>query len=315
MSAFADNRGTHVVVVLNWHGREDTLACVESLVAGSPDAEVLVVDNGSGDGTIEDVAARWSQVHVLPLDGNHGFSGGMNRGIGFAIHELNASTVTILNNDTVISPGAMAALEAIARSADLAVSPVVRYRDEPENIWFGGGSLDVANGFPFHTAPQDFEPCIEGLRSSRVLAGCCITARTDIWRRVGLFDERFFLNFEDSEWSLRATERGVRLVVACDVGILHAVSASFTGSAATLGSFYYLRNGLLFARLAGAGLTARARFLRRFGFAGMRRQSVRGRTRSIALLVWAVGADAVRRYGEAPLSLQRRVARWAQESS
>lgn len=307
--------GRHVVVVLNWHGRTDTLACVESLLTGSPEAAVLVVDNGSADGTLEAVATRWPAVHVLALDRNHGFSGGMNRGIRYAMESLYAGTVTILNNDTVIAHGAMAALEAIAASASLAVSPIVRYRDAPERIWFGGGSLDAANGFPFHTAPEDLELCVAGLRTSTVLAGCCITARSETWRRVGLFDERFFLNFEDSEWSLRAIERGVRLVVACDVEILHAVSASFRGSAARLGSFYYLRNGLLFARLAGAGLRARARFLRRFGFEGIRLQSARGRIRTLTVLMWAVLTDTTRRYGEAPRALQRRVARWAQETS
>lgn len=307
--------GRHVVVVLNWHGRTDTLTCVESLVTGSPEAEVLVVDNGSADGTLAAVAERWPAAHVLALARNHGFSGGMNRGIRHALESLDAGTVTILNNDTVIAPGTMAALAAIAASAPLAVSPVVRYRDAPERIWFGGGSLDVANGFPFHTAPEDLAPCVAGVRPSTVLAGCCITARSETWRRVGLFDERFFLNFEDSEWSLRATGRGVRLVVACDVEILHAVSASFTGPAARLGSFYYLRNGLLFARLAGAGLRARARFLRRFGFGGIRRQSARGRVRTLTVLLWAVLTDAIRRYGEAPRTLQRRVAGWAQESS
>ena len=305
----------HVVVVLNWHGRSDTLACVESLSAGSPEAEVLVVDNGSADRTLDAVAERWPDVHLLALERNHGFSGGMNRGIRHALESLGARTVTILNNDTVIAPGAMAALEAIAASADLAVSPVVRYRDSPERIWFGGGSLDDANGFPFHTAPEDLAPCVAGLRPSTVLAGCCITARSDVWRRVGLFDERFFLNFEDSEWSLRATERGVGLAVACDVEILHAVSASFTGTAATLGSFYYLRNGLLFARLAGSGFGARTRFLRRFGLGGIRRQSARSRGRTLTVLMWAVVTDTARSYGEAPRALQRRAARWAQETS
>ncbi|WP_292832139.1 glycosyltransferase family 2 protein [Microbacterium sp.] len=304
----------HVVVVLNWRGRTDTLACVESLVEGSPEAQVLVVDNGSADGTLEAVAERWPAVHLVALDRNHGFSGGMNRGIRHAMDELAAGTVTILNNDTVISPGAMTALASIAESADVAVCPVVRYRDDPDKLWFGGGSLDVANGFPFHTAPEDLELCESGLRSSTVLAGCCITARSDAWRRVGLFDERFFLNFEDSEWSLRAAACGIRLVVACDVSILHAVSASFTGSAARLGTFYYLRNGLLFARLAGAGLRARMEFVRRFGLAGTRHLGSRGRARALLLLAWAIGADVARRYGEAPLALQRRVARWSQES-
>ena len=301
----------HVVVVLNWHGRSDTLACVETLTEGSPETDVLVVDNGSLDGTIDAVQQRWPRVHTLQLEQNHGFSGGMNRGIRFAMEVLSASIVTVLNNDTVVSPGAMTELAAIADGVDLAVSPVVRYRDEPEKIWFGGGYLDAVNGYPFHTAPADFEPCESGLRSSTVLAGCCITARADVWRQVGLFDERFFLNFEDSEWSLRATRRGVRLVVACDVYILHAVSASFTGAAATLGSFYYLRNGLLFARLSGARPRARARFIRRFGLAGTRRLSARNRARAVVVLGWAVGCDAVRRYGEAPWPVRRLAQRWA----
>lgn len=273
------------------------------------------MDNGSFDGTLEAVAEQWSGVHALPLDRNHGFAGGMNRGIRHALEVLGAGTVTILNNDTVITEGAMAALAAIAGSATVAVSPVVRYRDAPDEIWFGGGSLDVKNGFPFHTAPADLAACEAGVRASAVLAGCCITAHADTWRRAGMFDERYFLNFEDSEWSLRASGRGVRLVVACDVEILHAVSASFTGSAATLGSFYYLRNGLLFARTAGAGLRARAQFVRRFGFAGLRRTSARGRVRSLTVLAWAVAADLFRRYGEAPRPLHRRVAGWAHDSS
>lgn len=303
------------MVILNWHGRSDTVDCVESLIDGSPEAVVLVVDNGSFDGALEAVVAQWPQVRGLQLDRNYGFSGGMNRGLRHAIDELSASVVTILNNDTVVPAGAIVELGRLAASGDFAVSPEVRYREEPDKLWFGGGSLDVENGYPFHTAPNDLSQCADGLRSSMVLAGCCITARSDVWNSVGLFDERFFLNFEDSEWSLRAAKRNVRLVVACDVSILHAVSASFTGSAATLGSFYFLRNGLLFGRLAGAGLCGRMRFIRRFGLTGLRHLRISTLSRKLLVLLWAIVADATRRYGEAPPALQRRVALWNQETA
>ena len=64
----------HVVIVLNFHGREDTLRCVDSLVSGSPEAAVLVVDNGSHDGTAAEVRRRWPQVATVEeLKRIHGY--------------------------------------------------------------------------------------------------------------------------------------------------------------------------------------------------------------------------------------------------
>lgn len=299
----------HVVVVLNWHGRDDTLACVESLVMGSPESAVLVVDNGSFDGTLDAVRSRWAHVRTLQLDENTGFSGGMNRGIRQALG-LGAGVVTVLNNDTVVPPGALAQLRSAATD-DLAVSPTVMYRDAPDEIWFGGGTLDVVDAFPHHTDPADLGPCRGGIRLTTLLAGCCITATATAWQRVGLFDERFFLNFEDSEWSLRAAEHGVRLGVACEVRILHAVSASFSGSAATLGSFYYVRNGLLFNRIAGGGVRSRLRFIRRAARGTLRDRSVSQVWRTALVVGWAAAAFALRRFGPAPRALQRMARKWS----
>lgn len=300
----------HVVVVLNWNGREDTLACVASIIEDGPGVSVLVVDNGSFDGTVEAVAARWPDVHTLQLEQNTGFTGGMNSGIRHGLDELAADTVTILNNDTIVRGGALARLRDVAATG-AAVCPEIRYLAEPERVWFGGGALDRRDGYPHHIAADALSACDDGLRSSEMLTGCCITATADVWRRVGLFDERFFLNFEDSEWSLRAAAAGVPLVVACDAVILHAVSASFRGAAATLGSYYYLRNGLLFSRLAGVGAGARHRFLRRFGFVGMRRSGWRERTRLARVTAQAVFDYARGRYGTAPPGFAGRVASWA----
>jgi GT2 family glycosyltransferase len=299
-------------VVLNWHGRQDTVACVRSILASDENTEILVVDNGSFDGTLAEVDGL-TRVHTLQLPRNVGFAGGMNGGIGWSLRHR-AHVVTILNNDTLIPPGALEQLAALTRGA-LAVSPTVMYRDDPHRVWFGGGALDMPDGYPHHVPPEALGPCISGLRDTELLAGCCISASASTWRMVGTFDERFFLNFEDSEWSLRAREQGVRLAVACDIRILHAVSASFTGAAATLGSFYFLRNGLLFSKLAGASTRARLRFLRRFALTGLRRTTWLQRRRSLLVALWATSAYASRRFGEAPAPLRRRAERWNRQST
>jgi GT2 family glycosyltransferase len=297
----------HLVVVLNWHGRDDTVVCVRSIVDGDRGTEVLVVDNGSFDGTLGEFAGI-DRVHTLQLPRNVGFSGGMNRGIEWAL-DAGADIVTVLNNDTVIPAGALEHLAGFA-AGPVAVSPTVMYRDDPEHVWFGGGTLDMPDGYPHHTPVEELGACADGLRPTQLLAGCCITASASTWRTAGLFDERYFLNFEDSEWSLRARARGIRLAVACDVRILHAVSASFVGAASTLGSYYFLRNGLLFSRVAGAGFRARLRFIRRFGFGGLRHAALRDRGRALLVVGWAASAYALRRFGEAPPALRRLARRW-----
>jgi GT2 family glycosyltransferase len=297
----------HLVVVLNWHGRDDTVACVRSILAGDADTRVLLVDNGSFDGALA-AFDDTDRVQALQLPRNLGFSGGMNRGIERAIAE-GAEVVTILNNDTVVPSGAMAQLAALAEGP-VALSPTVMYRDEPERVWFAGGTLDMPDGYPHHTALDELTPCADGLRETELLAGCCITASVEIWQRAGLFDERFFLNFEDSEWSLRARGSGIRLLVACDVRIQHAVSASFTGAAATLGAFYYLRNGLLFSKITGTTTAARLRFLRRFGLRGLRHSSWQDRRRALVIGVSAACAYLFGRFGEAPAGVRRKAERW-----
>jgi GT2 family glycosyltransferase len=301
-----------VVVVLSWHGRRDTLACVESLLADPEPATVLVVDNGSFDGVLEEVAERWPEVHTLQTGTNLGFAGGMNRGIHWAL-DRGARFITVLNNDTIVPVGTIGRLQRVA-AGRRAVSPEVLYRDRPDELWFGGSSLDDRLMFPFHTPTEALEPPVDGLRVTRLLAGCCITASARVWHDVGLFDERFFLNFEDSEWSLRARRAGVELVVDCTVGILHAVSASFVREAAYLSTFYFVRNGLLFNRLGGGTVRSRLGFLRHTASlvitASVRSGQPKRAARHAVMAAWAVASHLLRRYGPAPRMLHRLASGW-----
>lgn len=318
----------HAIVVLSFNGRIDTMACLESLVTGSPEAMVIVVDNGSTDGTVAEVAARWPQVHTLQTGRNLGFTGGMNLGLRWAI-DAGAATVTVLNNDTIAPPGLAARLASVA-AAGRAVSPVVRVLTpnapaDPDAadsapVWFGGGTVDSATGLPRHTGPEDWPPTDgDGLRASTTLAGCCVTAPSDVWQRVGFFDERYFLNFEDAEWSRRAAALGVPLCVDSRAMLWHRVSASFVGPHRYLGAYYYARNGLWFVRTSdGATALTAWRFLRRhcLGPAVRRRASEPAHepARRTLVFVWAVAASVVGRFGPAPRSLVRVVERWSDGS-
>lgn len=307
----------HGVVVLNYRGKEDTLACLNSIAQGDNELIIYVVDNGSDDGVIDDASSMWPEVRTLAISENKGFSGGMNTGIRRALED-GCTTITILNNDTIIPAGTLSRLADLAGSWS-AVSPTVRYADDPESIWFGGGIVDGSLGVPRHLNAAELgeSPSDSGLRDTEILAGCCVTASADVWQRVGLLDDRYFLNFEDSDWSVRATDAGIQLHVATHEYILHKVSASFKGEYSYLGYYYYIRNGFLFG-------ISRVQDPRRFMWKFARHQVLpslwrpwREGDRSTALrrsilLGHALSALAMHRLGRASELTERRAAKWAQ---
>jgi len=321
---------TSLVVVLSFEGREDTLRCVASLVEGSAAHTVLVVDNGSHDGTVGAVETGFPQVRTHPTGDNLGFAGGMDAGIAWGLAH-GFEVITVLNNDTVVDAGCLDRLVATVRGDTgtgdptdgkrYAVSPRVTYLDDPSRAWFNGGLLDPVDGLPRHASPP--ESAVLAAQASRpggaypvdLLAGCCITATAGTWRRVGDFDERYFLNFEDSDWSLRARAAGVTLLVEPGATVRHRVSGSFVGQHSYLGTYYYTRNLLLFAKTwrghgpRGAVMLWR-RVLRPLP-SQLRRDGLRESSRQATVVAAGVLAHLTRHYGRAPRRLERRAGRWA----
>ena len=306
-----------LVVVLTWNGREDTLRCVASLRDGAAGHDVLVVDNGSHDGALDAVSAAWPGVGTLQTGENLGFAGGMNRGVAWGLRH-GYDVVTVLNNDTVVEPGALDRLVARATGTRTALSPRIVRDGDAGALWFAGGVLDAADGLPRHLTAAEVAasgPAPGPVVPTDLLTGCCIVADAAVWRDVGPFDERYFLNFEDSDWSLRAVRRGVGLLVDHDAVVRHRVSASFVGPAAYLGTFYYARNALLFARTWRDQGVRGWPILRRHVLPGVteawRTQGVVEGLRRGATVLAALVARAVRAGGRAPRGLERAAARWA----
>lgn len=204
------------IVVLNWNRRDDTLACLESLAqADLGGASLLLVDNGSLDGSVEAVRGRFPALRIVPLPENRGFAGGNNAGIRAAL-AAGAGGVLLLNNDTRVSPDFLIpllwAFDAYPRAA--AVCSAIHRLDRPEmldiayaKVRFGhrdAVQLCGVNALPGHGFEQRCEV--------EVAVGCSVLLAAEAVRRVGLFDERYFAYHEDVDWSLRARRAGYQLV-------------------------------------------------------------------------------------------------------
>ena len=137
------------VVILNWNGREWLQRFLPGVIANTPDAEVIVADNGSTDDSLAWLAATYPALRTLPLDGNHGFAGGYDR----ALAQVTADRYVLLNSDVEVTPGWIAALNAYLDSQPgmVACQPkVLSYRDRNrfEHAGAAGGYID-RNGYPF----------------------------------------------------------------------------------------------------------------------------------------------------------------------
>ncbi|MHA3704359.1 glycosyltransferase family 2 protein [Jatrophihabitans sp. YIM 134969] len=295
---------TTAVVVLNWNGGDDTIACLCSLASGDLGVVRYVVDNGSTDDSADRVERSGLADVVIRTGANLGYAGGNNAGLERVLAD-GFTHVAVLNNDTVVAPRAISELVAtlVARpdATSAAVSPRIDVEDDGR-LWFAGGVVD--RGWPRHLQPPEVAGR-SGVVETDLLTGCALVAHRDVWARTGGFDEGFFLIFEDSDWSVRARSRGVTLLVDHDVTVAHKVSRSFRAPRERrLASYYFVRNGLVFeARWA-------RRHLLRFVLTWIVRptaRAVRDRQldRDLALRWWALAAALTRRRGPASTRLAR----------
>lgn len=236
-------------VVLSWNGKDDTLACLESLEQATyPELSVVVVDNASTDGSPEAVAAEFPEVRLLRLDENRGFAGGVDAGLAAAL-DGDPEHVLLLNNDATVEPGFLEPLVEAA-SADGVGAACAQILDAATAmIWYAGARYDPRRGHQGrHTGygrprlPAEAAP----YETDRACGGAMLIPRTAL-EQVGPLDEALFAYAEDVDWSLRARAAGLRIVVVPASVVHHRVSMSSGGASSPDSIYYALRNGLVVA--------------------------------------------------------------------
>lgn len=213
------------VVIPTWNGRamlDVALASLERQSAAP--LEVIVVDNGSTDGTAEHLRQRWPAVEVVALAENAGFAAGVNRGLERARGEY----VALVNNDVELDPDFLRELEAGLvgdPGAASAASKMVRFDDRTvidatgDTLRWSGVALQRGQG---ERDRGQYD------RSERVFSACAGAAlyRRSAFDAVGMFDEAFFAYLEDVDWGFRAQLAGFGCIYVPTAIAYHVGSAT-----------------------------------------------------------------------------------------
>ncbi len=241
-------------VVLNYGTPVETGRAVRSIAeSGRTVDAILVVENGSGDGSAERLRATLPNAEVLESPGNLGFAGGCNLGITAAL-ERGAELILLVNSDAVVAEDAVQRLEdaLLADSACGISAPVLRSRKDPDRIESAGIVFSAMTGRMLHEAAA--QPTGSGTAGGRAVvdaaSACVMLVRRDVFERAGLFDDAYFFSFEDVEFCLRARRAGFSTVVATDATAFHDGGLSI-GPRSPRRLYFATRNHLLTASLWG----------------------------------------------------------------
>jgi GT2 family glycosyltransferase len=236
------------IIVLHWNGKHDTKACLESLEKLTyPNFEIIVVDNGSTDGSVPFLRDRFPGRLVIKTGANLGFSEGNNVGIRKAISR-GAELLFLLNNDTIVASDILERFVDTFRShpdAGILGAKIFLY-DQPDTLDHLGGKWNSKTGtFDFigHRFKEDGKSWQQPQELDYVCGAGLIVKRSVI-EAIGYLEPRYFLIWEESDFCLRARKAGYKILTCPQAKLWHKVSASMVGGKPH-STYFWWRNRLL----------------------------------------------------------------------
>lgn len=251
--------------IINYSVERDTIDCLNSLRnlnKNNLDLNVVLIDNSSTD----ELKIKHSDfdefgLKIIKTGSNLGFSGGHNRGIKYSL-DNNADYLLILNNDTRIDKDLLKNLvdgSLINHNIGIVVPKIYfekghefhndRYksRDLGKVIWYAGGYMDWKNIIGKNKGVDEVDNGQHDISVETKLAtGCCMLIKAEVFKRVGFFDERYFLYYEDTDFSMRVRKNGYKIYYEPEALLWHKNAGSAGGSGSKLQDYFISRNRMLF---------------------------------------------------------------------
>lgn len=245
------NNPSVYIIILNWNGFNDTKELLDSLRnINQKNVKILVVDNNSSGNDVKQLETNYKDfIQILKCDSNLGFAGGNNVGIKSSLDQ-NADFILLLNNDTVVEKGFLEPLINKFNAEDQAgiVAPQINYFSQPKRIWSAGGKISKVRGSGFAISNKLDNEIPQTDRYVDFVSGCCMLIKAQVFKRVGLFDEKFFLYVEDTDLCFRVKKAGYRIFVTPQSKIFHKVNSSTKNDFSVLPLYYTTRNRLYFSK-------------------------------------------------------------------
>ena len=259
------------IVILNWNRKNDTLDCLRSvklLSAENCDLSIIVIDNASSDNSQELIKKELFRIkrenswecELIENEENFGFAAGNNVGIRHALNH-GVDFVLILNNDTVLDKDLINEMLLTSSEHPKAglISPKVyfapgfefqkdRYRnaDRGKVIWYAGGKIDWQNVYGSNRGVDEVDiGQFEKIEITEFATGTCMLIRKKVLDEIGTFDDKFFLYYEDADFSQRAKRKGWQVLYSPKGHLWHKVAQS-SGIGSELNDYFTTRNRLFF---------------------------------------------------------------------
>ncbi len=247
-------------VILEYQNPKMTLATIVSLKkAAVPEGftnQIVVVDNSPvPDGWLEKRLKKDKSIKLITTLQNTGFAKGNNLGIKYGL-KRGCRYFLLLNNDVLVNRQFLRQL--LVTEADLVVPKIYfakgyefhKNQYQPHElgkvIWFGGAEFDWDNVYSKHLGMDEVDKGqFNQSREIEFANFCCVLIKKEVFKAIGLLDEKYFLYWEDGDFSIRAKQAGFKIIYQPKAVIWHKNSGS-SGAGSVLHDYYLTRNRLIF---------------------------------------------------------------------
>lgn len=257
------------IIILNYKRSKDTIECLKGVfLMDHPNInmKVYLVDNASNDNSLEEIKEsntyqkNKQKIEIIENKQNYGFAKGNNIGLKRSIVD-GFEYAMVLNNDTLLDKKLLVCLHKELKKDDniACVSPKIYFakgfefkkgdynkKDLGKVLWYAGGIIDWDNVFGLNRGVDQVDTGQFDKRQDIDFAtGTCCLFRTSVLKSVGLYDERYFMYYEDVDLSVRFVKNGLRVLYTPKAIIYHKVAQS-SGIGSNLNDYFISRNRMLF---------------------------------------------------------------------